>query len=377
MALSRINANSITDDSITVDQIADTAVHGRRNLIINGAMQVAQRGTSKQIVGSQGLTFLDRFENATVSDATITVSQDSTVPTGQGFTKSAKLVVNTADTSLSAAQHNLFQQKIEGNVGQHLMWGTSDAKACTVSFWIRSSLTGSFTYYAIDGNANSQSYVAPFTINAADTWEKKTITIPGPTTGGTTDFPQGTSRMLYTGFNLGVGSNHHTSTVNSWHDPSGAWASTRSSDVQFVANASATLYITGWQFEVGEIATPFEHRSYAEELILCQRYRAVFGGKYVSTQQFGPVVIGHHLNRAYIILSAVAPVPFRATPTATDEGTGYITNFSANERTITDVSVVSNSQLQFIYDSTQLTGSSAKGLNLSDSSFGVVLDAEL
>lgn len=271
MALSRINANSITDDSITVDQIADTAVHGRRNLIINGAMQVAQRSSSTQVVGASAAFVCDRFECAVQSDATVTFSQDSTVPSGQGFTKSTKIVVNTADSSLSAAQHNLFQTKIEGNVGQHLMWGTSDAKSCTVSFWIRSSLTGSFTYYAIDGNANSQCYVAPFTISTADTWEKKTITIPGPTTGGTTDFPQGTSRMLYTGFNLGVGSNHQTSTVNSWHDPSGAWASTRSSDVQLVATANATMYITGWQMEVGD-ATPFEHRSFGEELALCQRY---------------------------------------------------------------------------------------------------------
>jgi hypothetical protein len=243
-----------------------------RNLIINGAMRVAQRQTSKQIVGSAANFVCDRFECSVASDATVTFSQDSDVPSGQGFTKSTKIVVNTADASLASTQHNLFQQKIEGNIGQHLRWGTSDAKACTVSFWIRSSLTGSFTYYAIDGNANSQSYVAPFTINAADTWEKKTITIPGPTTGGTTDFPQGTSRMLYTGFNLGVGSSHQTSTVNAWHDPSGDWAAARSSDVQLVGTANATMYVAGWQFEVGEQATPFEHRSFGDELARCQRY---------------------------------------------------------------------------------------------------------
>ena len=316
MALSRINANSITDDSITVDQIADNAVFGRRNLIINGDVLVAQRGTSKQIVGAAGPIFLDRFETAVQSDATVTVSQDSTVPTGQGFTKSAKLVVNTADSSLSAGQHNLFQQKIEGNVGQHLMWGTSDAKKCTVSFWIRSSLTGSFTYYAIDGNANSQSYVAPFTISAADTWEKKTITIPGPTTGGTTDFPQGTSRMLYTGFNLGVGSNHQTSTVNAWHDPSGSWASARSSDVQFVTNASATLYITGWQFEVGEIATPFEHRSFQDQLRQCQRYYFTNGYGNPGGTLNGDAT-GVAFDAAEVSVSYQFPVEMRANPTIT------------------------------------------------------------
>tara|TARA_Y100000114_G_scaffold34347_1_gene29778 strand:+ start:276 stop:1382 length:1107 start_codon:yes stop_codon:yes gene_type:complete len=321
MPLSKIVANSITDNTITTDQIADTSVHGRRNLIINGKMQVAQKGTSLQIVGSSGPTFLDRFETAVVSDATVTVSQDSTVPTGQGFTKSAKLVVNTADSSLSANQHNLFQQKIEGNVGQHLMWGTSDAKKCTVSFWIRSSLTGSFTYYAIDGNAGSQSYVAPFTISAADTWEKKTITIPGPTTGGTTDFPQGTSRMLYTGFNLGVGSNHQTSTVNAWHDPSGSWASTRSSDVQFVSNAGATLYITGWQFEVGEIATPFEHRSFGEELTACQRYFFREGN---VGEALHYVTVGPSPNQLWYFQAL--PVQMRADPTDTI----YADNSQAN-----------------------------------------------
>jgi hypothetical protein len=296
-----------------------------RNLIINGAMNVAQRQTSKQIVGSSADLVCDRFEVSISSDATVTASQDTNVPSGQGFTKSTKFVVNTADTSLSSAQHNLFQQKIEGFVGQHLMWGTSDAKPVSVSFWIRSSLTGSFTYYLLDGNANSQSYVAPFTIDTADTWEYKTIKIPGPTTGGNTDFPQGSSRMLYTGFSLGVGSGHQTSTVNAWHDPSGTWAGARSSDVSLVGTANATMYITGWQLEVGEQATPFEHRSFGEELALCQRYYQVHSDIHMA----------HYVNAAFRRAETYVPLPveMRAAPTRTVLSTGSASNIRSATNT--------------------------------------------
>ena len=186
MPLSKIQANSISDSTNL----------GRRNIIINGAMMIAARSISTQFSNSNGFV-CDRFECSNQTDGAITFSQSTDVPSGQGFKNSTKINVDTADTSLAATQHALFQQKVEGLHSSHLMWGTSNAKNVTVSFWIKSSLTGTFTYYVLDQGANSQSYVQTFTIDSANTWEKKTFTITAPTTGGTTDFPITNARFFY------------------------------------------------------------------------------------------------------------------------------------------------------------------------------------
>jgi len=250
--------------------ITNSQIGGRRNIVINGAMMVAQRGTSTQFSNSNGFV-CDRFECSNQTDGAITFSQSTDVPSGQGFINSTKINVDTADTSLAATQHALFQQKVEGLNSSQLMWGTSNAENISVSFWIKSSLTGTFTYYALDESADSQSYVQTFTIDSANTWEKKTFIIEGPTTGGTTDFPITNARSFFTGICLGVGSTHQTSTTGSWHSTANFAAST-SSAVKLIGTASANMYVTGWQIELGNQATPFEHRSFGEELALCQRY---------------------------------------------------------------------------------------------------------
>tara|TARA_Y100000385_G_scaffold275287_1_gene319485 strand:+ start:373 stop:1488 length:1116 start_codon:yes stop_codon:yes gene_type:complete len=250
--------------------LTNSQIGGRRNIIINGAMMVAQRGTSTQFSNSNGFV-CDRFECSNQTDGAITFSQSTDVPSGQGFINSTKINVDTADTSLAATQHTLFQQKVEGLNSSQLMWGTSNAENISVSFWIKSSLTGTFTYYALDESADSQSYVQTFTIDSANTWEKKTFIIEGPTTGGTTDFPITNARSFFTGICLGVGSTHQTSTTGSWHSTANFAAST-SSAVKLIGTASANMYVTGWQIELGNQATPFEHRSFGEELQLCKRY---------------------------------------------------------------------------------------------------------
>ena len=298
-----------TTGTITTPSINGGQIGGRRNLIINGAMMVAQRGTSTQFSNANGLV-CDRFECANQTDGAITFSQSTDVPSGQGFINSTKINVDTADTSLAATQHALFQQKVEGLHSSHLMWGTSNAQNVTVSFWIKSSLTGTFTYYVLDQGANSQSYVQTFTIDSANTWEKKTFTIAGPTTGGTTDFPITNARSFYTGICLGVGSTHQTSTTGSWHSTANFAAST-SSAVKLIGTASANMYVTGWQIELGNQVTAFEHRSFGEELALCQRYYFQFK----AATNF--MKIGH--GRAYSTTNTTAtytvPVPMRANPT--------------------------------------------------------------
>ena len=239
-------------------------------------MRIAQRSTSTQFSGANGFV-CDRFQCANQTDGAITFSQSTDVPSGQGFINSTKINIDTADTSLAATQHALFQQKVEGYHSSHLMWGTSNAQNVTVSFWIRSSLTGTFTYYFLDESANSQSYVETFTIDAADTWQKIVLNIDAPTTGGTTDFPTTNATSFFTGICLGVGSTHQTSTTGSWHATANFAAST-SSAVKLIGTASATMYVTGWQMEVGTLTNPiFEHRSVTEELALCKRYYEVDG----------------------------------------------------------------------------------------------------
>jgi len=299
--------------------LTNSQIGGRRNIVINGAMMVAQRSTSTQFSGANGFV-CDRFQCANQTDGAITFSQSTDVPSGQGFINSTKINVDTADSSLAATQHALFQQKVEGLNSSQLMWGTSNAENISVSFWIKSSLTGTFTYYALDESADSQSYVQTFTIDSANTWEKKTFIIEGPTTGGTTDFPITNATSFFTGISLGVGSTHQTSTTGSWHSTANFAAST-SSAVKLIGTASANMYVTGWQIELGNQVTPFEHRSFGEELALCQRYFNIFGSLETGNnyENFGTVVAfgtgaGDHR------MQMTMPTTMRAIPTVGNSG---------------------------------------------------------
>tara|TARA_B100001287_G_scaffold74511_1_gene61875 strand:- start:1253 stop:2374 length:1122 start_codon:yes stop_codon:yes gene_type:complete len=299
--------------------LTNNQIGGRRNIIINGAMMVAQRSTSTQFSNSSGFV-CDRYECSVSTNAAVTFSQSTDVPSGQGFINSTKINVDTADSSIGASEHSLFQQKVEGLNSSQLMWGTSNAENISVSFWIKSSLTGTFTYYALDQGANSQSYVQTFTIDSANTWEKKTFIIEGPTTGGTTDFPITNARSFFTGICLGVGTTHQTSTTGSWHSTANFAAST-SSAVKLIGTANANMYVTGWQIELGNQVTPFEHRSFGEELALCQRYLNIFGKSETGNnyENFGTVVAfgtGNGDRRMQMTM----PTTMRAIPTVTHSG---------------------------------------------------------
>jgi hypothetical protein len=263
MALSTINNNSI----------ADTAVHGVRNLIINGAMQVAQRGTSAVPVG--GSTFrIDRFSINKSNDGAYTVEQSTDAPTG--FTTSLKVQVTIADTSLSAAQNAYLYQAIEAQNLQHLNYGTSDAKTITLSFWVKSSKTGIYTTSLYKADNTSYMFTQEYTISSANTWEKKTITIT-PTAGSTSFITTSGGAIandngagIYVNFNLAFGSHYTGGTSNSWSSTTADYSTTNA--VNWMDSTSNNFYLTGVQLELGETATPFEHRSYGDELARCQRY---------------------------------------------------------------------------------------------------------
>jgi hypothetical protein len=220
-------------------------------------MRIDQRnaGAAVTINVTNDIYTLDRFlAYGQASDGVYTVQQTSTAPTG--FTNSLKVTVTTADSSVGAAQYYFLSQRIEGTNVADLAFGTASAKAVTVSFWVRSSVTGTFSGALSNGSFN-RSYPFNYTISAADTWEQKTVTISGDTTG---TWVTTTARGMALSFDLGCGSNN-VGTANAW-----------AGSEFYGATGAVKLISTGVQLEVGSVATPFEHRSFGDELARCQRY---------------------------------------------------------------------------------------------------------
>jgi len=247
--------------------IGSGQAQGDRNLIINGAMTVSQRGASFADLNGYGL---DRFQVGSSDSAAVTVTQDTTVPSGEGFKNSMKFDVTTADTSLGASEYYQFFQKIEGQNMAHLMWGTSDAKSVTLSFWCRSNKTGIYPVTFLN-NATNRFNPNNFTISSANTWEKKTITVSGDTTGTwlTTN-----GIGMYVIWNLALGSNFDDGTNGTW----GTGDYSSGGNVNFLDSTSNEFYITGVQLEIGDVATAFEHEDFGTTLRKCERYTATLGG---------------------------------------------------------------------------------------------------
>ena len=235
---------------------------GYKSRIINGAMVIDQRnaGAAVTATGGNGVYAVDRF-NTSISTGSCTAQQSTTVPVG--FNYSLSLTVGTSGTPSASAQ-NTIQQVIEGFNMADFGWGTANAKQVTLSFWVRSSLTGTFAV-AFQNVNYDRFYVSTYTINAANTWEQKSITLTGDTTG-TWNSTNGSGIRLK--FDMGYGSNFNT-TANAWG--AGEFY-TVSGTTKLVANSAATFYITGVQLEKGSTATSFDYRPYGTELALCQRY---------------------------------------------------------------------------------------------------------
>ena len=246
-------------------------------LIINGNMAVAQRGTS---FTSNGYT-VDRFTFDESTDGAVTVTQDSTVPSGQGFGKSVKFDVTTADSSIGADQYCQWTQFIEGQNLQLLKYGTSSAENLTLAFWVRSNKTGTYGVRFVKEAGGQTRYECPieYSISSADTWEKKIINL-SPTAGSTTFITNSAGAIVNSNASgyriawiLTSGSNKH-GTNNTWTTTSDRMGTTN--QVNFLDNTSNELYITGVQLEVGEFTSatlpPFQHESFADNLARCQRY---------------------------------------------------------------------------------------------------------
>ena len=243
---------------------------GRRNLIINGAMQVAQRGTSFTGIDGYGLDrhITDVFGGST---AVFNAEQSSDAP--DGFSHSYKVTVSTSETPSGSDATSIFQHRIEGQNIQHLGWGDTNVKHVTLSFWVKSSVTGDFPFgleVFCTNSADDTGFMQAYTINSANTWEFKTITIPLWDSSVSVVTPRGGNDFGII-LRFGGGGVSTRQGVAGWQSRSTSLTG-MSGAISFTSNASATWQITGVQLEVGSVATPFEHRSYGEELALCQRY---------------------------------------------------------------------------------------------------------
>ena len=298
---------------------------GARNLIINGAMQVAQRGTSAVSAGNPNYPSVDRYKAWEGTDGAYTVEQSTDAPTG--FAKSLKAQVTTADASLAAGQYAQILQNIEAQDLQHLDYGLSTAKTLTLSFWVKSSKTGTYciTAYKEDSTGSASTLLFPkeYTISSANTWEHKTITIEPDSqikaATGAIDDDSGVGIGIY--WNLAQGSTYTGGTDGTWSTNTNHFATTN--QVNWMDSTSNNFYLTGVQLEVGETATPFEHRSYGDELARCQRYYHI-----LNTFLDGLDNDGH--GRAF----AQFPCQMRVAPTVSISGTytaaqGYISGFNA------------------------------------------------
>jgi hypothetical protein len=239
-----------------------------RNRVINGDMRIDQRNAGAAVsISNNTLWPVDRFPVSSVCDGVISGQRSSVAPAG--FTNSLLITVTTADATIGATQYNMIRQVIEGFNVADLGWGSADAQTVTLSFWVRSSVTGTFGG-AVQNASENRAYAFTYSIAVANTWEKKTITIPGDTTG---TWAKDNTQGMIINWSLGVGTTY-SSTANSWAAQS-SFSATGSTALLNTLNA--TFYITGVQLEAGSVATPFERRNYAQELSLCQRYFQLAG----------------------------------------------------------------------------------------------------
>jgi len=328
--MSKIAVNEITNEAgtgapsfnegINATSLNGGQFGGRRNLIINGAMQVAQRGTSFTGISGAGAYGADRwsFYNSDSTGA-LTISNSSNAPSN--FSNSTRVEVTTANASIGSSSYGHFYYAHEGQDLQQLGFGTSGAKQFTVSFWCRTNVPATYQWNIF----NTDSGVLEghtFTVDSSDTWEYKTLTFSADTTNGVNNDTGDAFRhlvLLYAGSNFSSGSTPTTWASHAIADR-GAGLSDKTA---FIGTVGNYFEITGVQLEVGDTATEFEHRSYGEELALCQRYY----------NHHPPGAMNIHAFR-YVSTISIAEVNFpttmRAAPTVLVEGPGNETNTTAS-----------------------------------------------
>ena len=297
--------------------IPTTGQLSHRNLLTNGAMQINQRGnlTVSNSNASRQYGGPDRFHQyyyASSEEARYNFNQGgfNDSPFEQGFTNVAHIDVTTADTSIGADHAIWTSQRVEAYDASHLKYGHSDAVSVTLSFWIKSTITG--TYSICYGHTNmDERYITTYTVNVANTWEKKTITIPGDTRSGKNISPSN-------GYGLEVkwvwmSGTNRVATPNEWATQGNKYGASGVTLANIFSSTSNNLYLTGCQLEVGSVATPYEHRSFGDELRRCQRYCFRLGGSIGGNADvYTCLCFGIHSNATQYKGHVQHPVPMRS-----------------------------------------------------------------
>jgi len=339
---------------------------GRKNIIINGAMQVAQRSASVTGIGaSAGYFTLDRWKISTAASAgRLTMTQTADGPSG--FANCLKLDCTTADTSIAAGENLFIQHRFEGQDLQQIKKGTSDAESITLSFYIKANAVFTFGVELLDID-NTRQITKLF--DTTTDWVRHTITFPADTTGA---FDDDNARSLDINFHLHGGSNTTSGTLNT-----ASWASTTNANRaagidSFYSNTDNNFFITGVQMEIGSQATNFEHRSFGEELALCSRYYTDI----VRADNKTAHLIG------YVQTTAVARfgyhVPMRAAPTIVETNFGIL-YAGGSEEAITSVDDISQDN-QFVSFRANVSANLTSGQAVALFSAGtatLTFDAEL
>jgi hypothetical protein len=308
MSVTLNGSNGITFNDGS-SQTAAASPYVLKNRIINGDMRVDQRNAGASVASPSDTYTLDRFYSRQVGGGVASIQQSSTAPTG--FNNSLLFTVTTADSSIVTTDRYYIRQSIEGYNVADLGWGTASAQTITLSFWVRSSVTGTFGG-SLQNDAVDRTYAFTYSISSANTWEQKTVTIAGDTSG---TWLKTNGVGLIVQWSLGMGPTYLT-TAGSW--TAGNYLSATGS-TNLIATNGATFYITGVQLEVGSTATPFERRMYGQELALCQRYYYKWtndNAGAVDATVFQNYASGSSFGKLFDF-----PVTMRATPTGTASGT--------------------------------------------------------
>ena len=344
--------------SITANAVTPSV--NMKNRIINGNMSIDQRNAGASVTPTNGSYTLDRWYTGLSQTSKLTIQQNAgSVTPPAGFTNYLGITSSSAYSVIST-DYFYVMQVIEGFNTADLAWGTANAKTVTVSFWVRSSLTGTFSGVLQNYNSD-RSYPFTYTISSANTWEQKSVTIAGDTTGTWFTNNSGGICLL---FSVGAGSSR-SGTAGAWAG-SAFYAATGATSV--VGTNGATWYITGVQLEVGSTATSFDYRPYGTELALCERYFQAFYGN--GTSSLGGM--GARINAPGAGSGIQANIPLKVTmrtaASGTRVGTWTVTNCG-------QPSMYSDAEILYVYSSANASGDVF--FYTGSSTVGVTVSAEL
>jgi hypothetical protein len=303
------NGQILTANSATSTGLEWTTPASTGNLIINGAMQVAQRGTSTASITTTGYYTVDRWNTVVTTQGSWTQSVENDAPSGSGFSKSLKMLCTVADSSPAADDQVRIDHRFEGQNLQVIRKGTSDAQELTLQFWVKSNVVGTYIAHLSDVD-NSRAVSSSYTINTSGVWEKKTIVFPADVTGA---FDNDNASSLICNFFLGAGSNRTTGTLRT------VWGSDISADravgqTNLAAATNNYWQITGVQLEAGAVATPYPFQNIQAELAACMRYYQRFPGG------TGCGLSGVGYSGTQTLMSFSLPVTMRAAPSPSVSG---------------------------------------------------------